>query len=96
MASGASHSRSIEKAVPIVPTVPVVQWFNQQSNGSHLEIPVILELWKQSERLEPPQLWRQSFALADKLSLVKILQFTQRGNLVNVLVVPDSLDSGKA
>ena len=48
------------------------------------------------ELLEPLELRFDSFALADKLPLVKILQFSQRGDLVNVLVVADSLDSGEA
>ena len=37
-----------------------------------------------------------SFALADKLPVVKILQFSQRGDLIDVLIVPDPFDSGKA
>jgi hypothetical protein len=66
-----------------------VQWLTFR-DPSHFE------LLEHLERLEPPQLRRQSFALADKLPLVKILQFGQRGDLVNILIVPDSLDSGKA
>lgn len=37
-----------------------------------------------------------SFALANKLPIVKILQFSQRRDLINVLIVPDPFDSGKA
>ena len=55
-------------------------------------IPVIWNCWN----INALQSKLYSFALADKLVLVKILQFSQRGDLVNVLILPDSLDSSEA
>ena len=37
-----------------------------------------------------------SFALADKLPIVKLLQFRQSGDLIDAFIVPDPFDSGKA
>ena len=56
----------------------------------------MLEPLERLELLEHLELELCSFALADKLPIVKILHFSQRGDLINVLIVPDPFDSGKA
>ena len=51
---------------------------------------------EQLELLDALQSKLCSFALANKLPIVKSLQFSQRRDLINVLIVPDPFDSGKA
>lgn len=52
-----------------------------------------LEPLKPLERLE---LKLCAFALADELSIEKLLQFRQSGDLLNTFIVANSLDPSKA
>ena len=63
---------------------------------AHVFDPSHLELLEHLEQLESLQLWPQSFALADELSIEKLLQFRQSGDLLNAFIVANSLDSSKA